>query len=55
MKGQSRKINYQVNVNGSFTFAYLDGRGNETTETYTRKEGKKGDDKKKKGKGPGGE
>jgi hypothetical protein len=55
VKGQTRKINYQVNANGSYTFAYLDGRGNETTETYFRKEGKKGDDKKKKGKGPGGE
>lgn len=57
VKGETRKINYKVNPNGSFTFVFVDGKGNEQSETYTRKEGKgkkddkKGDEKKKK-KGP---
>jgi hypothetical protein len=52
--GETRKINYKVNPNGSFTFVFIDGKGNEETETYTHKEGKgkkddkKGDDKKRK-------
>lgn len=53
VKGETRKINYKVNPNGSFTFVFVDGKGNEQTETYTRNEGKgkkddKKDDKKKK-------
>lgn len=54
VKGETRKINYQVNPNGTFTFTYIDGAGKEQTETYERKEGKgkkddkKGDEKKKK-------
>jgi hypothetical protein len=57
VKGETRKINYKVNPNGSFTFVFVDGKGVEETETYTRREGKgkkddkKEDDKKKK-KGP---
>jgi len=48
VKGKTRKINYKVNPNGSFTFVFVDGQGNEETETYTRKEGKgKKDDKKR--------
>ena len=58
VKGETRKINYKVNVNGTYTFVFIDGKGAELTETYTRKEGKgkkddkKDDDKKKKKKGP---
>ncbi|HZZ81463.1 MAG TPA: YHYH protein [Gemmataceae bacterium] len=61
VKGETRKINYKVNANNSFTFTYIDAAGNEKTETYERKEGKgkkddkKGDEKKKKKKGPGKE
>lgn len=57
VQGETRMINYKVNPNGSVTFVFVDGTGNEHTETYTRREGKgkkddkKGDDKKKK-KGP---
>ncbi len=56
VKGETRKINYKVNPNGTFMFVFVDGKGNEEMETYTRREGKgkkddKKDDKKKK-KGP---
>ncbi len=47
LRGETRNIHYKVNANGSCTFVFIDGQGNEQTETYTRKEGKgKKDDKK---------
>ncbi len=53
VKGETRKIDYKVNPNGIPTFTYIDGAGNEQTETYERMEGKgKKDEKKKKKKGP---
>lgn len=54
VKGETRKINYKVNPNGTFTFTHIDGAGKELTETYERKagKGKKDDDKKKKKKDP---
>jgi Raf kinase inhibitor-like YbhB/YbcL family protein len=60
VQGKTRKIDYKVNDNGTFTFVFIDDTGTTKTETYTRREkgpGKKGDDKKgdekkKKGKGP---
>lgn len=59
VKGETRKINYKVNPNGTFIFTYIDGAGREQTETYERngsegkKDDKKGDEKKKKKKDPG--
>jgi len=48
VKGETRKINYKVNANGTFTIRYIDGAGKEQTETYERKEGKgkKGDERR---------
>lgn len=59
VNGGKRKIDYTVNTNGSYTFAFVDESGRPQTESYTRRGGpdgkgpdKKGE-KKKKGKGAG--
>jgi hypothetical protein len=60
VNGATRKIDYKINANGSYTFTFVDDSGRTQTETFTRREGKgpdnkgpdkkgdkKGDDKKK--------
>lgn len=36
--GETRKVNYKVNSDGSVTFDFVDGRGSVTTETYRGRE-----------------
>lgn len=48
-QGQTRTIRYLINPNGTYTFTFIDEKGKEQTEIYTRKEGKGG---KKGEKGP---